>query len=106
MLQWGRIMSLKHLYELMILFSGDLPEGDVKKEIEVIKKELNSLGAEKIEEDYWGRKNLAYKLGSDYSGYFTFLKMMMDGKDIETLKSKLLSNDKLLRQMITKVGGI
>ncbi len=99
-------MSLKHLYELMILFSGDLPEADVRKEVDSIKKELSSLGAEHLEEEYWGRKNLAYKMGSDYSGYYAFIKMSLDGKSVASFKSRLLSSEKVLRKMITKVGGV
>jgi len=99
-------MILKHLYELMILFRGDLPEAEVRKEIDSVKKELSSLGAENLEEEYWGRKNLAYKMGSEYSGYYAFIKMSLDGKSVASYKSRLVSSEKVLRRMITRVAGV
>lgn len=98
-------MSLKWLYELMLLFSGSLSEVEVKKRIDQIKKDLVASGAEKISEDYWGRRDLAYKLGSDYSGYFSFLKMALEANQIEAIKLRLAKMEDVLRFMVTKVGN-
>ena len=96
-------MSTKQLYELMILYSGAMAEAEVKAAIDGLKKDLVSLGAEKIEEDYWGRKNFAYKIGPDYSGYYSFFKMHLAPKAAGDVRSKLMSRDKVLRGMLRKV---
>lgn len=97
-------MSSKNRYELMVMFRGDLAETEVKKEIAQIKKDLTDLGAETLSEEYWGRKNLVYKVGQGYSGYLSFLKLALGGKEIESYKVRLSSNERIVRQMITKVG--
>lgn len=96
-------MKNNDMYELLVVFKGTAAEADVKKELESVKKDLLSLGAQKLEEDTWGRKNVAYKLAGDYSAHFAFFKMALGGNRVKEALDLVSSRDKVVRRMLRKV---
>lgn len=95
-------MALTH-YEIMLLYTPELAETAVKKEITLFKKRITDDGGEITFEDFWGKRELAYPINKKTSGFYSVLQFTLSGENIRTLEEDLRLDSKVLRQLVTKV---
>jgi small subunit ribosomal protein S6 len=93
---------MKTAYELMIILKPLLPE-DIRSGIE---KRLNSLvkklGGDVKSSDVWGKKHLAYKIGSHEEGYYIVYDIDLPGENLKEFDTELKLFNDIIRFLITK----
>lgn len=82
-------------YELTLLL-------DEEKELDEIKKLLESTKAKIKQEDKLGKKTLSYPIKKKRDAYFFTLMFEIEEKDTLELKKKLDFSEKLLRYLLIK----
>lgn len=91
-------------YEIMYLFSPEIPEKEVKTEIDQTNTIIKKLGGEITKEDFLGLKNLAYPIKHREQGYYHVTWCKLASAKLSSLEQKLKTHGRLLRFLITKLG--
>jgi len=90
-------------YEFMGIIKPFLPEDVRIKLLKSIKKVFTSRGGEIIDEDIWGKRHLAYKIGEHEEGYYLVLRIKVSKDVIKEIEEDLRMTNDLLRYIINKV---
>lgn len=88
-------------YELMTLVLFSLGESKAKEINTKVKSEIEALSGKVLEEDFWGKRSLAYNIGTDNQGFYNVLQFEIPSKKLEKLKSKFNLIDDLERYLVT-----
>ena len=85
-------------YETVVIFDGALPEETIAKEQLKIEELIKANGnLEKT--DVWGKKELAYEIDKNKSGFYTFFLYEFSGDANELISGAVRYNDKVIRTM-------
>lgn len=91
-------------YELMLLVEPKETEVASKSSMsQVVKYVKNLLLGVEIKEDYWGERELAYKIGKNTRALYTVLNFECDPTIAKNLPKGLNINDKIIRYLLTKL---
>lgn len=71
-----------------------------ESELANIKKLIDTLSGKILEEESWGKKDLAYPIKKIRAANFYFWTLEMDEKDMSELRKKLNFNEKLIRYLL------
>ena len=82
-------VNVNNVYELMLIFSSNLREPDVKKKLKEIEEMVDKAGGKVTQEDFWGKKPLAFRIKKQVEGVY--------------MKEHLRIEKDLLRSMIIKL---
>jgi small subunit ribosomal protein S6 len=85
-------------YESVIIFHSKLNEAELQEKIKKVEDLLKANGAEKVEVDNWGRKEIAYEVKKEKYG--TFVVFTIDSANlqiVETLSAALILWDDVLK---------
>lgn len=86
-------------YELALILKDDEQVNDYLEKIRNLLKQNN---VSVVEEDVWGRRDLAYKIKHNKTGYYVILKINAEPSIIENLNKQLLLEDFLLRHLFVR----
>ena len=89
------IMKNKKLIESIIIVKGMLSETDYKKAFAEIKEQFEEFKIEKIEE--LGKKNLAYEVKKNKTGYYLDIEFYADSEDVKNLELFCRKNENILK---------
>ena len=89
------IMENKKLIESIIIIKGKLSETDYKKVFGEIKEQFEQFKIEKMEE--LGKKNLAYEVNKNKTGYYLDIEFYADSEDIKNLELFCRKNENILK---------
>ena len=64
-------------------------------------KKPRGLGGKLVENDYWGKRKLAYKIRQETDGYYEVIVFEFPENEINQLKKKLNLLSNLVRYLIT-----
>ena len=56
-------------YEVILILNPDLREPEVKKKLKEIEEMVQKAGGKITQEDFWGKKTLAYRIKKQNEGY-------------------------------------
>lgn len=87
-------------YELMVIFSGDLPEADLEKELAQMRDLLKEHGKEVFYEESWGKRELAYRIKRQSCGHFVIFDFKATSQNILELRSNIKLNQNVLRHLL------
>lgn len=87
-------------YELMVILSGDLPEGDFEKELNEIRKLLKENTKAVSYEDSWGRRDLAYRIKRKNAGYYAIFNFHAAPESLTELRMAVKLNPHILRHLL------
>ncbi len=87
-------------YELMLIMSSDLREPEVKKKLKEITDMIEKAGGKITHEDFWGKRNLAYRIGKHSEGYYMVYNTEMLNQSLSELKEHLRIEKDVIRSMI------
>lgn len=93
------------LYEIMILLNPNLAESEINDIIESYQKFLTSKGS-KVMVQNQGRKGLSYTIKKFESANFVQMVFLGNGNLINLLNSTLRRDEKILRQIVTKLNEL
>lgn len=90
-------------YELMMIFSGDVPEAQYEKELGDFKKTLKESVTSVTYEDNWGLRNLAFKIKRQQKGYYCVFNFEGNPANVLELRSNIRLNPAVLRHMLITI---
>lgn len=86
-------------YEAVYIFDSSLEDTAIA---EKIAKHHALLGAtDPITLDHWGRRQLAYKIGSKEAGYYVIARFRAEGKVLPEYERSLKLDDSVIRYLIS-----
>ncbi|OGC46300.1 30S ribosomal protein S6 [candidate division WWE3 bacterium RBG_19FT_COMBO_34_6] len=88
-------------YEIMTLTKGSLGEENAQKFSKQITQVITDLGGKIETNDFWGKRKLSYQIGQEKEGFYEVILFELDPEKINNLKSKLNTNDNLVRYLVT-----
>ncbi len=88
------------LYELMLILSPELRESEVKKKLKELVEMVEKAGGRVTEEDFWGRRKLAYPIKKNKEGIYTIYNLELPASLIDELKEHLRIEKDILRSML------
>ncbi len=88
-------------YELAVVYHPDL-EIDLEKAEKQVEKLVADAGGKITETDNWGKRKLAYKIGSHEHGVYVFYTLDLPGEGVASLNDALNITDEVIRFLITK----
>ncbi|MBN2096778.1 30S ribosomal protein S6 [Candidatus Peregrinibacteria bacterium] len=91
------------LYELMLILSPDLRESEIKKKLKELTDMIEKADGRVVTEDFWGRRNLAYRLKRHNEGIYMVYNLELPGAFLKELKQHLRIEKEVLRSMIIKL---
>lgn len=94
------MMSDAKTYELMLLFTPEMAETAILKEITLINKRISEEGAV-LWEDFWGKRPLAYPIKKMENGYYQVLRFSFPPARLAELDQELRLTPSVLRFLIT-----
>ncbi len=94
------------LYESTFIARQDIAQSDVEK----ISADLSSIIEEGkgkvVKTEYWGLRNLAYKINKNRKGHYGFLGIDAPVDAIKEMERKLRLNEDVIRTMTIRVDAI
>ena len=91
-------------YETTYILHPALQEGRLNDIIKTIQKKAESLGAEFLYSDNWGRKKLAYLIDKEKYGTYIFIQYKISNlNNLKELNSELEHNPNVLRYLNIKI---
>lgn len=88
-------MENKKLIESIIIVKGMLSETDYKRVFGEIKEQFEQFKIEKIGE--LGKKNLAYEVNKNKTGYYLDIEFYADNEDVKNLELFCRKNENILK---------
>ena len=92
---------MKKKYELVLILSSELTESEAEKSAEKIKSSLEKKEGKILFEDFWGKRDLAYKIQKQSTGFYFLYEMEIDGSRIQEIEEELRINKDVIRFLTT-----
>lgn len=90
-------------YELMVILSGQMAEGDFAKELDEIRKLLQENTSGIAQELSWGRRELSYRLKRQTQGYYVVFTFTAGPSALKELTTTIKLNQNILRHLLITV---
>ena len=86
-------------YEAVYIFDSALEDAAIAEKLE---KHHSLLGTkDPVALDHWGRRQLAYKIGSKETGYYVVARFAAEGKVLPEFERSLKLDDSVVRYLIS-----
>jgi len=95
----GRIAALSRAYEAVYIFDSALEDAAINDKIAKHHALLNAEG--EVTLDHWGRRQLAYKIGTKETGYYVIARFTADGKALPEYERSLKLDDGVVRYLVS-----
>ena len=89
-------------YELVLITPSGAESSSHKKAVDEVKKLIGDEKGEVLGVDDWGKKDLAYPINKQTSGYYSLINFRSDPSVPNNLNSKMRLMEDLMRYMIVK----
>ena len=89
-------------YELAVIFSPNIAEGDIPAEIERVSQFVTQKGGAIIEVNRWGRKRLAYPIKHFMEGDYVVTQFKFEPGLVKELEASLRTSEGVLRYLVVK----
>lgn len=86
-------------YEAVYIFDSALEDAAIAEKLEKYHALLSA--AEPVTVDHWGRRQLAYKIGSRETGYYAIARFSAEGKTLPEFERALKLDDHVIRYLIS-----
>lgn len=92
-------MSIRKIYETTFVVNAALEDPDVEAVITKVTSYIESLGADIIQINKWGRRRLAYPINKKYNGYYVHFIYESSPSSIPIFERFLVLEDTILRHL-------
>ena len=89
-------------YELTVVLDGKTTSVKVKVFKERVEKLLSVFKGKVIKVDDWGKKDLAYKIDKNTSGYYLFFELELEKSSLSQINQKLKMEEGVIRSLIIR----
>ena len=93
-------------YEMMVIFSSNLSDEEVRDQSFQIEELLRAQKANIHMVDHWGKRKLAYTIKKQRQGYYDWFYMEMDASRVTEVDRKLKQSETILRFMTLKMEKV
>jgi small subunit ribosomal protein S6 len=89
-------------YEIMLIFNSDLGEEGVRKELSEIKKNIVAEGGEVFTEDFWGPRDLTYRIKKQDKGFYVVVNLTLPTESVREIEKMLNLYPLVVRFLLLK----
>jgi small subunit ribosomal protein S6 len=89
-------------YELMVILDPNIGEEAASKEVEKLKGEIKEFEGKVSSDDFWGIRDLAYRIKKENRGYYAVLNFEIDPSKTKEFEKDLSLNQAVLRYLLIK----
>ena len=93
---------MKRPYEVTFIVPTGIPETDQKALIEKVSGWLTDAGGEIKNTNHWGRRRLAYAIGTNREGYYVLLEAEVEPKAMDEFQRKMNIEANILRYLVIR----
>ncbi len=93
-------------YESVSILRQDISSSEVDKITDELANFITDNKGEIVKTEYWGLRNLAYKIGNNKKGHYVFLGLSTDPTVINEMKRKMKLNENIIRFINIRVDSI
>jgi small subunit ribosomal protein S6 len=94
------------LYEATFIVRQDLSQTAVQSIADEFEKILKEGKGKLLKKEYWGLRDLAYKINKSKKGHYLFMGLEADGETIKEFRRKASVNQDIFRQLIVKTDEL
>lgn len=90
------------VYELMVIFDGDLDDADVQLAVNDVQSQLARAG-EVASTDFWGKRRFAYEIDHKTDGYYAVFEVLAEGGALDPVERALRLADGVVRHKLIRL---
>lgn len=94
------------LYESTFIARQDLSKQDVTRLTGLFSDIASKEGAKVIKTEYWGLRNLAYKINKNRKGHYTLIALDAPSAAIKEMERNMRINEEVIRSLTVRVEEI
>jgi len=91
------------LYEHVIISRPDISQAQVDEMVETLSKKIENLGSKVGKTEYWGLRNLAYRVKKNRKAHYSLLEVEAPAGALHEIERQHRINEDILRYMTIKV---
>ena len=88
-------------YELMTIAKVNIGEDKARDTSNEVRDLITKHKGKVLNEDFWGKRKFAYKIGADTEGFYDVITFEMPKEDMPVFTGKLGLLDSILRYLVT-----
>ena len=93
---------MKRPYEVTFIVPTGIPDAEQKGIIEKVSHWLTDAGGEIKNTIHWGRRRLAYSIGTNREGYYVLLDVEVEPKAMDEFQRKMNIEANILRYLVIR----
>lgn len=90
-------------YECTFIARADLSKGDVQKLTDTFTQIVTDHKGKVIKAEYWGLRNLAYKINKAGKGHYSMLGISVSPEGLQELERNMRINEDVVRNLTVRV---
>lgn len=94
------------LYENTFIVRQDMSTQEVDKLTETFSKVVSDNKGKIVKKEYWGLRNLAYKVNKNKKGHYVLLSVDAESSAVDELQRQLKLSEDVIRNLTVKVDEI
>ncbi|NNE73215.1 MAG: 30S ribosomal protein S6 [Acidimicrobiales bacterium] len=91
------------VYELMIIFDGDVPDADVQAQLTKVDATVVAGGGKVATTDHWGKRRFAYEINHKWEGTYVVLEIVTEARDLHDVERMLRLADEVVRHKLMRL---
>ncbi len=94
------------LYESTFIARQDLSRQDITKLVESMGTIVSQGGGKIVKDEYWGLRNLAYKINKSRKGHYIMLAIDAPAPAVKEMERNLSHNEDVVRMLTVRVDAL
>lgn len=90
-------------YELMYIVGSEIADDAVPQVVGEVKTAIESGGGHIEKHDEWGRRKLAYPIGSTKNGFYAVVNFDAPGEKVNDIEQKIRTNLAIIRHLVVNM---
>jgi small subunit ribosomal protein S6 len=93
---------VKRTYEVALVLVPNLSEQEAGNLERKVGDWIEESGGTVLGSNHWGRRRLAYQIGSNREGYYLFIDAEMESRDIGELTRRMNIDNQIIRYLVVR----
>ena len=91
------------VYELMVIFDGDVPDADIETHLSAVDALIVEGGGRVATLDNWGKRRFAYEINHKWDGTYAVLEIVTEATDLDEVQRTLRLADDVVRHKVLRL---
>ena len=97
------MLAVARVYELMVIFDGDLEDAVVQRQIAALSHQIEAGGGRVATTDLWGKRRFAYEIDHKWEGVYVVFEIVTEATDLHGLERNLRLADEVVRHKVIRL---